>query len=177
MELRSMYVLKYIHDNMSVLKTLSNLKKKIAFPIQTPLKKNVKTFRNCQSTKHIFRNIYSWKFINSIRYFCYAGFTMAFLKERRQKNVKFGLSKDDNFEVESNFPHDEGSAFNSARDYWQHMTAGSPERKHESLLCKYFILYILWWCLFCLFTCLHLYITHLMFGNGTKLVLLRSPRK
>lgn len=55
---------------------------------------------------------------------------MANIKERRQKNVKFGLSKDDNFEVESSF-HEEGSTFNSARDYWQTMcrSGSSPERR------------------------------------------------
>lgn len=61
---------------------------------------------------------------------------MATVKERRQKNVKFGLSKDDTCEVEdAGFPHEEGNAFSSARDYWQHMCRGgaSPERRHESL--------------------------------------------
>lgn len=46
-------------------------------------------------------------------------------KERRQKNVKFGMSKDDNFDVENPILHEEGNAFNSTRDYWQHMCNGT----------------------------------------------------
>lgn len=54
-------------------------------------------------------------------------------KERRQKNVKFGLSKDDNFDVENPILHEEGNEFYSTRDYWQHMCNGprSPERKQD----------------------------------------------
>lgn len=64
---------------------------------------------------------------------------MACVKERRQKNVKFGLSKDDSFEVEgAGFPCDEGSSFTSARDYWQHMCSSpEPDRRGDvSLICN-----------------------------------------
>lgn len=43
--------------------------------------------------------------------------------ERRQKNVKFGLSKDDSYGVDCGQPH-EGNSFNSTRDYWQGMVRG-----------------------------------------------------
>lgn len=58
---------------------------------------------------------------------------MAGFKERRQKNVQFGLSKDDNYEVESIF-HEEGNAFSSARDYWQTMCKSdhSPQRRCDA---------------------------------------------
>lgn len=65
---------------------------------------------------------------------------MACVKERRQKNVKFGLSKDDNFEVENSaFPCDPGNSFSSARDYWQHMCRNpeSEDRRADvSLICN-----------------------------------------
>lgn len=59
-------------------------------------------------------------------------------KERRQKNVQFGLSKDDSMAV-AEFPQ-EGRGFHSARDYWQHM-CGNTERApcHESLFSNTFI--------------------------------------
>lgn len=60
---------------------------------------------------------------------------MAGMKERRQKNVKFGLSKDDNFDLSSmGDPQDEGNAFNSTREYWQHICKGgtsSDDRKDD----------------------------------------------
>lgn len=64
-------------------------------------------------------------------------------KERRQKNVTFGISKDDEFEVElsSYAREEEGSSFSSARDYWQSKTTkGSSglDAKHDSLYCEYF---------------------------------------
>lgn len=59
---------------------------------------------------------------------------MGSVKERRQKNAKFGLSKDDNFDLSCvGAPHDEGNAFNSTREYWQHICKGGvlPERKDD----------------------------------------------
>lgn len=57
---------------------------------------------------------------------------MANCNERKQKNVKFGFSKDDNFDVENSLPYEEGSVFYSTRDYWQHRCNSiSPERKQD----------------------------------------------
>lgn len=61
------------------------------------------------------------------------------LRERKPKNVKFGLSKDDSCEFEeSSFPYEEGNSFSSARDYWQHMCrTSSPEPSRDvSILCR-----------------------------------------
>lgn len=66
-------------------------------------------------------------------------------KERKQKNVIFGIPKDDDYEVELssfNYPREEeGSSFSSTRDYWQSKTTKSSsglDAKHESLYCEYF---------------------------------------
>ena len=61
------------------------------------------------------------------------------MQERKQKNVKFGLSKDDNFEVENaTYLCDNVPSFSSARDYWQHMcNCPEPERRTDyQLVCK-----------------------------------------
>lgn len=59
---------------------------------------------------------------------------MADIKERKQKNVKFGLTKEENFEVDEDcVPNEDENGFHVARDYWMHMCGnGSPlERKND----------------------------------------------
>lgn len=56
---------------------------------------------------------------------------MANTKERREKNVKFGSLKDDNFEVENEVPHEEGGGFHSTRDYWQTICNSSPREQKQ----------------------------------------------
>lgn len=65
---------------------------------------------------------------------------MSGTKERRLKNVKFGLSKDDSFEMGElsgalSHSQEEGSAFVSVRDYWKTMCKidSSPDRKADTL--------------------------------------------
>lgn len=61
---------------------------------------------------------------------------MACVKERLQRNVKFGLTKNGDSSCvvkDTVFGHEEGRSFNSARDYWQHMcrSDGSPDRRQD----------------------------------------------
>lgn len=66
---------------------------------------------------------------------------MTEVKVRNQKYVRFGISKDDNFEVENvSFSGDEVVPFNAARHYWQDMCSNkSPNEKRYdnsfSLMC------------------------------------------
>lgn len=57
--------------------------------------------------------------------------------ESRQRNVRFGVSKDDNYEVENSWPGEEATAFTSTRDYWQHKCQEPIEAKDDlAVQCK-----------------------------------------
>ncbi|OWR44791.1 myosin heavy chain non-muscle isoform 1 [Danaus plexippus plexippus] len=64
-------------------------------------------------------------------------YTMAAVKEFKQKIFKFGLPKDGSFEVENVQGHDEGNAFTSTRDYWQHMCKDAPAEGKPDVSLQY----------------------------------------
>lgn len=61
------------------------------------------------------------------------------VRERKPKNVKFGLSKDDSCELdESSFADEDGRSFSAARDYWQHMcrtSSPNSSARDVSIIC------------------------------------------
>lgn len=68
---------------------------------------------------------------------------MAAVKEFKQKIFKFGLPKDGSFEVENVQGHDEGNAFTSTRDYWQHMCKDAPAEGKPDVSLQYKCNYII----------------------------------